>query len=202
MCDSVEPSFEKELKELEILGLDNKRISLKLLRKTKGDFELVKNFLLAKNAIKLKTRQFKRENKLEKMMKKDTKDHKNKEDKKDKKFLKKERKCWDKKEKKYRKRMIKEGNTCNSNSTEEQVFGNLDVDLIRLPTKQSWPSGVTHLYLDGNNMLFVLSPIRSLVLKRKNRMAEEALEALAKKFSEALNLEYCTLIFDDTKRVL
>jgi len=114
----------------------------------------------------------------------------------------KERKCWDKKEKKLRKKNEKkETPSSNSNSSQEEAAV-AEPDLICLPTKEAWPNGVAHLYLDGNNMLYVLSPIRSLVLKRNNRAAEEALEALAKKFCSALKLEHCTLIFDDTKRVL
>jgi len=51
-------------------------------------------------------------------------------------------------------------------------------------------------------MLYVVAAIRSLVLKRKSAAAESALEALARSFCAALNLKHCTLIFDDTKRIV
>jgi len=53
---------------------------------------------------------------------------------------------------------------------------------LQLPTIGSWPTDIQTLYLDGNNMLFVMAALRSLVLKKKNlRSAEKLLVALAKK---------------------
>jgi len=63
----------------------------------------------------------------------------------------------------------------------------------------NWEDTTTHLFLDGNNMLFVLGPIRSLALKKKNfQKAEGILERIAHEFTKRTQLEMCTLIFDDT----
>lgn len=66
--------------------------------------------------------------------------------------------------------------------------------------EKPWPAEGTRLFLDGNNMLYVLGPIRGLALKRNTRGAELALEAIARAFTEKMQLEKCTLIFDDTSR--
>jgi len=177
------PTFENELKQLEGLGFDKKKKNFKLLRATKGDVETVTNFLLSHRALKLKAKQVKREEKMVKIEKKSAK--------------KLEKKWKGKKNNDNEKEKRRNGNrnrNYKKRDTEEEL-----VSVVHLDSKESWPTAVGRLYLDGNNMLYVLSPIRSLVLKGKSADAEAALEALARKFAEALKLE-CTLIFDDTKR--
>jgi len=63
---------------------------------------------------------------------------------------------------------------------------------------KNWPAAIDHLYLDGNNMMYVTAPIRSLCLSRSTGKAERALSFIAKAFSSAIGVK-CTLIFDDTK---
>jgi len=193
----AETTFVKELKNLVDAGFTNKNQNLKLLLKTQGDVETVKNFLLAKNALKMKTRLIKdqvklarmtsdkQEKKLEKAAKKEERKALKKE-KKDALQLKKLEKATEKEE---RKPLKKE----ESNNNSAQV-----VSVYKL-SESAWPAGPIHLYLDGNNMLFVVASIRSLVLKRKTKAAEASLEALARKFASSLDLEHCTLVFDDTK---
>eukprot|EP01115_Flamella_aegyptia_P010441 TRINITY_DN463_c0_g1_i3.p1 TRINITY_DN463_c0_g1~~TRINITY_DN463_c0_g1_i3.p1 ORF type:complete len:341 (+),score=162.25 TRINITY_DN463_c0_g1_i3:148-1170(+) len=61
------------------------------------------------------------------------------------------------------------------------------------------PSEVNTVYLDGNNMLFVLGALRGRVLGRKMKEAEYILELMAKAWQSTTRIEMCTLIFDDTK---
>jgi len=50
-------SFQTQLEQLDALGFSCKRKNLKLLSATNGDFETVKNFLAARDALKTKTKQ-------------------------------------------------------------------------------------------------------------------------------------------------
>jgi hypothetical protein len=68
---------------------------------------------------------------------------------------------------------------------------------------ESWPTGVRHVYLDGNNMLFVTGAIRSAALKSMKR-AEAALSGVAREFAGVLyragKLDSCVLVFDNAHR--
>eukprot|EP01118_Nematostelium_gracile_P015190 TRINITY_DN602_c0_g1_i1.p1 TRINITY_DN602_c0_g1~~TRINITY_DN602_c0_g1_i1.p1 ORF type:complete len:257 (+),score=77.03 TRINITY_DN602_c0_g1_i1:97-867(+) len=58
-----------------------------------------------------------------------------------------------------------------------------------------------YLYLDGNNMLFVVSSIRKLAIKRGDRrQAEAALETIVSGFVQKTTYDKCVLMFDSTKR--
>jgi len=59
-----------------------------------------------------------------------------------------------------------------------------------------WPDNVTHLFLDGNNMLFVPSKLRSLMISRSKHKAEQILEAFTIAFSELTSIPSVTLVFD------
>jgi len=61
------------------------------------------------------------------------------------------------------------------------------------------PTDITYVYIDGNNLLFVLQPIRGLCLHRKMASAESALQLIAFEWSKLTKLPVI-LIFDDTKK--
>jgi len=63
-----------------------------------------------------------------------------------------------------------------------------------------WPADATHLFLDGNNMMFVTTKLRSLTLGRNRRQAEALLASVAKFFilSQPGKIKEATLIFDNT----
>jgi len=64
----------------------------------------------------------------------------------------------------------------------------------------SWPQEGSHLFLDGNNMLYVIKPIRDLAVRRRNlSQASSFLQRIARDFTEIMNLENCTLMFDNTR---
>jgi len=65
------------------------------------------------------------------------------------------------------------------------------------PMEVEW-SNVQHLFLDGNNMLFVPSELRSLTLKRARRTAEKRLNQLAREFQQGKGVPQVTLLFDNT----
>jgi hypothetical protein len=55
---------------------------------------------------------------------------------------------------------------------------------------------ITHLFLDGNNMLFVPASLRSLMISRSKHKAEQILHAYAIKFAKLANIPNVTLVFD------
>ena len=62
------------------------------------------------------------------------------------------------------------------------------------------PENVNKVFLDGNNMLFVLDILRKKCLNRKMKVAEHLLEEMAREWiTKSPELQFCTLIFDDTK---
>jgi len=105
---------------------------------------------------------------------------------------------------KFTEKMEKKGRKMHkySEKMESRKMRSFDEEVpvgLQLPTIASWPTEVQTLYLDGNNMLFVLSALRSLVLKKRNRRsAENLLAALARKFTQHMKLNKCNLVYDDT----
>jgi predicted RNA-binding protein with PIN domain len=68
---------------------------------------------------------------------------------------------------------------------------------------EDWNDGIRHLYLDGNNMLFVVPAIRSIVIRggANRKTAETRLAAVAQHFTAATAskaLEGTVLVFDNT----
>jgi len=195
----VNETMKAQLDQLDALGYNCKRKNLKLLSATNGDFEVVKNFLTARDALKTKTKQLKSDAKIAKKLEKKDRKKDLKKERRVKTGERKERK--ERKDRKDRKERVAKVRDSDSDSN-SNANGDRGVRSLLNLGKDGWPSGVVNLYLDGNNMLYVVSSIRALVLKRKNRAAEAALEDLARRFSSLLNLKHCTLIFDDTKRIV
>lgn len=62
------------------------------------------------------------------------------------------------------------------------------------------PENITSVFLDGNNMLFVVNALRSKVLRRNMKEAEQMLESMTKAWVDANpQLKSVTLIFDDSR---
>jgi rRNA-processing protein FCF1 len=66
---------------------------------------------------------------------------------------------------------------------------------------EEWNDGTRHLYLDGNNMLFVVPSIRQVVIRGRRQNAENLLSAVAQHFASASaskGLEGTILVYDNT----
>jgi len=59
-----------------------------------------------------------------------------------------------------------------------------------------FPNNITHLFLDGNNMLFVPAKLRALMIGRGKRKAEAILEAFTVAFGKIAQIPNVTLVFD------
>jgi len=83
---------------------------------------------------------------------------------------------------------------------EQKSFNKFNKYAIQLPT--TLPDNITNIYLDGNNMLFVLNVIRSRVLRKSVASAENLLQFMASKWAQVNNkkITHVTLIFDETNK--
>jgi len=64
------------------------------------------------------------------------------------------------------------------------------------------PDGIEDVYIDGNNLAYVLSPIRSMVLTKGMSRAESAMQVIAQEWHKLIPEKKVTLIFDDTNKNL
>lgn len=136
---------------------------------------------------KEKKKEEKEKEKKEKKEKKDKKE-KEKKEKKEKNDLKKS----EKKEKKLLEKQFKSRERSEEKLDEEVSL----IQFVQLSSVEDYPKDASHLYLDGNNMLYVCAPIRNLVIQRKFEKAEQVLRAFAKQIAQALGLQKCFVVFD------
>jgi len=245
----------EQTKQLEELGFNCSKKILKLLIRTNGNFEVVKNFLVAKKKLKEssgkrkiphtspvqitispenaipdpsvllpplseaspstilpKELQSKEDRVTEKLRRKTAKyqlkqlkfldSHENK-------FKKERREKKEKRDKEERKREKKDRKDLKHRNKDlnrsekkcrksENRWRHEKKPINPQELFQNWPAAIDHLYLDGNNMMYVCAPIRVFCLSQSTAKAEQALAFLAKSFSSAIGVK-CTLIFDDTK---
>jgi len=65
-----------------------------------------------------------------------------------------------------------------------------------------WPEDITHLYIDGNNLLYIAKNIRNMTIRRKGKKAQEILIGSFEFFSSLVKgLESVFIIFDYTSSV-
>jgi len=65
-----------------------------------------------------------------------------------------------------------------------------------------WPEDITHLYIDGNNLLYIAKNIRNMTIRRKGNKAQEILVGSFEFFSSFVKgLESVFIIFDYTSSV-
>jgi len=107
-----------------------------------------------------------------------------------------------KQERKQEKMLLKEERKQNkkehkSHKKEHHHGSREKEESLVLAGKDSWPREGNNLYLDGNNMLFVLAPIRKIVLQGRGYQAAcSILTEMARQFADKMKLEKCTVVFD------
>lgn len=164
--ESVNPptTLVQMLVQLDALGFKDAKKNYKLLNKTNGNFEVVKNFLEARAKLHEQIHSLKAQKKIEK---------------KEAKWRQKLEKKAEKKEKKYRKKQEKK---------------------MEKGLPKGLPAEVKTVYVDGNNLLFVLDALRSRVLQSRRLEAESILQHLARKWVEKnSSIARCIIIFDNTE---
>ena len=70
-----------------------------------------------------------------------------------------------------------------------------------LDEEHVWPEDIEQVYLDGNNMMFVVDSLRRLCLNRAGKKTERAIGQIAAAWNERLHIPQVDLIFDSTRQV-
>ncbi|CAF3685847.1 unnamed protein product [Rotaria sp. Silwood1] len=81
---------------------------------------------------------------------------------------------------------------------DEQKFENTD---ITINNRDDWPHDIEQVYLDGNNMMFVVDSLRRLCLNRARKKTERALGEIVCAWNEQMHIPYVELIFDSTHQL-
>jgi hypothetical protein len=197
------------LTELESLGFLRLKQNLRLLKKTNGDLDVVREYLVAKKKL----------HEVKQQSKKEGRECRRKEKFEKKREVKLFWKCGQRhKEEKIAKKEWKKSicgkkkHGCKSEEAtadavmkrEEEEGGreraayDANVMAKTLPILNLWPTQVTRLYLDGNNMLYVAAPLRSKAIHRREMAsAEIALSSFAFEFTKLLPTAVnTTMVFD------
>ncbi|CAF1331018.1 unnamed protein product, partial [Didymodactylos carnosus] len=72
---------------------------------------------------------------------------------------------------------------------------------LAITTQQDWPLDIEQVYLDGNNMMFVIDSLRRLCLNRHGKQAEHAIGQIASAWNEKMLIPHINLIYDSTKQL-
>ncbi|CAF2397742.1 unnamed protein product [Rotaria sp. Silwood2] len=72
---------------------------------------------------------------------------------------------------------------------------------ITINNRDDWPHYIEKVYLDGNNMMFVVDSLRRLCLNRAGKKTERALGEIASAWNEQMHIPYVELIFDSTHQL-
>ena len=72
---------------------------------------------------------------------------------------------------------------------------------LALNKREDWPADVEQVYLDGNNMMFVVNSLRRLCLNRNGHKTERALGEIASAWNDKMRVPNVELIFDSTRQV-
>ena len=67
--------------------------------------------------------------------------------------------------------------------------------------RDDWPDDIQQVYLDGNNMMFVIDTLRRLCLNRAGKKTERAIAQIADAWNEQMHIPNVDLIFDSTRQL-
>jgi len=213
--------YATELKQLESAGFTKHRESIKLLKKTNGNLEVVQHFLDAKRKLhdaKVRDARCKRPRGMKKAREPKIGEDSSSSDSDDDKKKDKKRKREEKKAARDSKKLAKAMKNVDLNqmaNKEEKKESKEERKLRKQQEKEEkhkekkekkdkkevavLPADLSTVFVDGNNLIYVLHYVRSLALRRNMAGAERALQVIAQEWSKLV--EYgVTLIFDDTNK--
>jgi len=70
-----------------------------------------------------------------------------------------------------------------------------------LNNRDDWPANIQQVYLDGNNMMFVIDSLRRLCLNRAGQKTERAIGEIASAWNEKMHIPNIDLIYDSTRQL-
>ncbi len=72
---------------------------------------------------------------------------------------------------------------------------------MSINNRNDWPQDIQQVYLDGNNMMFVVDSLRRLCLNRAGKKTERAIAQIASAWNEQMHIPNIDLIFDSTRQL-
>ncbi|CAF0873215.1 unnamed protein product [Adineta steineri] len=72
---------------------------------------------------------------------------------------------------------------------------------ITINQREDWPRDIEQVYLDGNNMMFVVNSLRRLCLNRAGDKTERAIGEIAAAWNQQMHIPNIELIFDSTRQL-
>lgn len=72
---------------------------------------------------------------------------------------------------------------------------------LTINNREDWPADIEQVYLDGNNMMFVVDSLRRLCLNRAGKKTERAIGEIASAWNEKMHIPHVDLVFDSTRQL-
>ena len=72
---------------------------------------------------------------------------------------------------------------------------------MTINNREDWPRDIQQVYLDGNNMMFVVDSLRRLCLNRAGKKTERAIAEIAATWNEHMYIANVDLVFDSTHQL-
>ena len=72
---------------------------------------------------------------------------------------------------------------------------------MTIDTRDAWPRDVRQVYLDGNNMMFVIDSLRRLCLNGARKKTERAIAQIAAAWNKQMHIDNVDLVFDSTRQL-
>ncbi|CAF3410735.1 unnamed protein product [Rotaria sp. Silwood1] len=90
---------------------------------------------------------------------------------------------------------------CEKRTQQHIVLAEIHNSYLTINNRDDWPNNIQQVYLDGNNMMFVIDSIRRLCLNRASKKAERAIAELAAAWNEQMHIPNVELVFDLTHQL-
>ncbi|CAF3735908.1 unnamed protein product [Rotaria socialis] len=86
-------------------------------------------------------------------------------------------------------------------SSKRALFAEAQTGYVTINNREDWPRDIEQVYLDGNNMMFVVKSLRRLCLNRAGKKTERALAEIASAWNEQMHIPNVEIIFDATHQL-
>ncbi|CAF3050851.1 unnamed protein product [Rotaria socialis] len=86
-------------------------------------------------------------------------------------------------------------------SLKRALFAEAQTGYVTINNREDWPRDIEQVYLDGNNMMFVVNSLRRLCLNRAGAKTERALAEIASAWNEQMHIPNIEIIFDATRQL-
>ncbi|CAF0906008.1 unnamed protein product [Adineta steineri] len=84
---------------------------------------------------------------------------------------------------------------------ERASVGDIHNAYIKINQREDWPRDIEQVYLDGNNMMFVVDSLRRLCLNRAGKKTERAIGEIAAAWNQQMHIPNVELIYDSTSQL-